>query len=70
MINGLPIHHIIQFSKLCEMLDTVQLDDDTLNSIMWKFTNNVCYSAYKMNAILRPYHLLHNLLSLEALGAT
>jgi hypothetical protein len=43
--EGLSVDHIQQFYKLWEMLANVQLDNETKDSITWKFTNNGCYSA-------------------------
>jgi hypothetical protein len=49
--NGLSLEHIVQFSKLWEMLNEVHLEPDMANSITWKVTKDGCYSsklAYSM----------------------
>jgi hypothetical protein len=49
--GGLSVDHIGQFAKLWEMLHDVHLDQHTMDSIRWKFTENECYLAkpdYKM----------------------
>jgi hypothetical protein len=43
--EGLSVDHIQQFYKLWEMLANVLLDNESEDSITWKFTNNGCYSA-------------------------
>jgi hypothetical protein len=49
--NGLSTNHLIQFTKLWEMVQKVHLDPNTTDSILWKFTNDDSYSsktAYNM----------------------
>jgi hypothetical protein len=43
--NGLSIDHLIQFTKLWEMVQEVHLDPNTMDSILWKFTNDGSYSS-------------------------
>jgi hypothetical protein len=42
---GLLLEHIVQFANLWEMLQAVQLEPNTPDSIKWKRTNDKCYSA-------------------------
>jgi hypothetical protein len=45
MQSGLSVEHIVQFSKLWEMLQNVHLEDENIDKIMWKPSNDGCYSA-------------------------
>jgi hypothetical protein len=45
MQTGLSVEHIVQFSKLWEMLQNVHLENDNIDKIMWKPSNDGCYSA-------------------------
>ena len=49
--DGLSLEHIVQFTRLWEMLQGVQLNADAPDSITWKLSKDGCYSsktAYKM----------------------
>jgi hypothetical protein len=49
--DGLTLEHITQFATLWEMIQPVQLNSNTSDSISWKLTNSGCYSsksAYNM----------------------
>ena len=43
--GGLTFDHILQFSRLWEMLQSVQLNANALDSITWKLSSDGCYSS-------------------------
>jgi hypothetical protein len=45
MQDGISIQHIVQFTNLWEMLQDVDLDPNSPDTIAWKLTNNKEYSA-------------------------
>jgi hypothetical protein len=45
MMALITVDHILHFSKLWKMLQWVQLDHNTPDSIGWKLTNDGCYSS-------------------------
>jgi hypothetical protein len=59
--QGLTVEHIIQFSKLWEMLAHVNLNHDAPDSIAWKFGKDGSYSAssaYKMQLLGKTYCMM------------
>jgi hypothetical protein len=43
--QGVLVEHVIQFSKLWEMIGSVQLSQDTTDEISWKFGKDGSYLA-------------------------
>jgi hypothetical protein len=43
--GGLTVEHIAQFTKLWEMAQNVQMDNDMTDKITWKFCNDGSYSS-------------------------
>jgi hypothetical protein len=49
--QGITVEHNVQFSKIWEMIEGIQLSLDSLDKISWKFGKDASYSvssAYKM----------------------
>jgi hypothetical protein len=43
--HGLSLDHLVQFTNLWEMLQSTTLVPNTTDTILWKLTNDGCYSS-------------------------
>jgi hypothetical protein len=62
--HGLSLVHIVQFSRLWEKLQTIDLDHNTSDAISWKLTNDSCYSsklAYAMQFLGQTFSCMKSL---------
>jgi hypothetical protein len=64
MQDGISFDHIVQFSKLWEMLQDVQMDNDTTDEISWKLSNDECYSAKSAYNMQFEGHIISHMPSL------
>jgi hypothetical protein len=62
--HGLSLDHIVQFSRLWEKLQTIDIDHNTFDAISCTLTNDSCYSsklAYAMQFLGQTFSCMKSL---------